>query len=127
MVVMHTRSKRKPSGGRYTSTNPKRQHAIGRNPSMTKIEEETRLRTNRTKGGSAKTRVIQTNKVNLLDGKKAVVAEIEGVLENPANRHFVRRNILTKGTIIETNKGRARITNSPGQDGIVNAVKAGEQ
>lgn len=92
---------------------------------MTKIEDETRVRTNRTKGGSTKTRVIQTNKVNLIKGKKAVVAEIESVVENPANRHFVRRNILTKGTIIETNKGKARITNSPGQDGIVNAV--GEQ
>ncbi len=92
---------------------------------MTKIEEETRVRTNRAKGGSVKTRVIQTNKVNLLLKGKAVVAEIESVLENPANRHFVRRNILTKGTIIETSKGKARITNSPGQDGIINAV--GEQ
>jgi len=125
MVVMHTRSKRKPSGGRYTSTNPKRQSAIGRNPSMTKVEDETRVRTNRMKGGGVKTRVIQTNKVNLVLNGKSVVAEIEGVLQNPANRHFVRRNILTKGTIIETNKGKARITNSPGQDGFINAV--GEQ
>jgi len=44
------------------------------------------------------------------------------VLENPANRHFVRRNILTKGTIIETVKGKAKITGRPGQEGMVNAV-----
>ena len=44
------------------------------------------------------------------------------VVENPANRHFVRRNIMTKGTVIETEKGKARITSRPGQDGTINAV-----
>ena len=44
------------------------------------------------------------------------------VVENPANRHYIRRNILTRGTIIKTEKGNARITSRPGQDGVVNAV-----
>ena len=34
----------------------------------------------------------------------------------------VRRNILTKGAIIETDAGKAKITNRPGQEGTVNAV-----
>ncbi|MEK6848627.1 MAG: 30S ribosomal protein S8e, partial [Nanoarchaeota archaeon] len=40
----------------------------------------------------------------------------------PANRHFIRRNIMTKGSVIDTELGKARITSRPGQDGVVNAV-----
>ena len=49
-------------------------------------------------------------------------AKIEIVTANPANRHYVRRNIMTKGTIIKTDKGDARVTSRPGQDGVINAV-----
>ena len=48
--------------------------------------------------------------------------KITAVVENPANRHFVRRNIITKGTVIETEKGKARITSRPGQEGVINAI-----
>ena len=48
--------------------------------------------------------------------------KIEQVLENPANRNFVRRSILTKGTIIKTSKGNARIVSRPGQEGVINAI-----
>jgi small subunit ribosomal protein S8e len=34
----------------------------------------------------------------------------------------VRRNIVTKGAIIETDAGQARVVSRPGQDGQVNAV-----
>ncbi|MEA1999387.1 MAG: 30S ribosomal protein S8e, partial [Euryarchaeota archaeon] len=34
---------------------------------------------------------------------------------------FARRNITTKGAVIETELGDAVVTNRPGQDGIVNA------
>lgn len=125
MVVVHSRSKRKPTGGRYTNTNTKRTHQRGRAPSLTKLDEEKRTRTNRTKGGSEKTRLLQGDVVNLTDAqtKKTIVTTIEGVVENPANRHFVRRNIITKGTIIETKNGRARVTNRPGQEGVINATR----
>ena len=42
--------------------------------------------------------------------------------ETPSNRFFARQNILTKGTIVETNKGKARITNRPTQEGVVNGI-----
>ena len=62
--------------------------------------------------------------VNLMDPatKKCSKAKIVNVTENPANRHYVRRNILTKGTTVKTEKGDAIITSRPGQDGVVNAV-----
>jgi small subunit ribosomal protein S8e len=41
---------------------------------------------------------------------------------NSANPNYVRRNLLTKGAILKTEIGRARITSRPGQDGVINAV-----
>ncbi|MBW3022802.1 30S ribosomal protein S8e, partial [Candidatus Woesearchaeota archaeon] len=49
-------------------------------------------------------------------------AKIKTVADSPANKHYVRRNIITKGAIVETDKGKAKITSRPGQDGTVNAV-----
>jgi small subunit ribosomal protein S8e len=43
-------------------------------------------------------------------------------VENQANIHYVRRNIINKGAIIETNLGKARVTSRPGQTGTINAV-----
>jgi small subunit ribosomal protein S8e len=43
------------------------------------------------------------------------------VKNNPANPFFARRNITTKGAVIETDIGDAIVTSRPGQDGIVNA------
>ncbi|MFH1511592.1 MAG: 30S ribosomal protein S8e, partial [Candidatus Woesearchaeota archaeon] len=31
-------------------------------------------------------------------------------------------NIITKGTIVDTDKGKVRITSRPGQDGTLNGV-----
>jgi small subunit ribosomal protein S8e len=33
--------------------------------------------------------------------------------------------VMTKGAVIETSAGRAKITNSPGQEGHINAVLIG--
>ena len=55
--------------------------------------------------------------------KKATKSKILSVKDNPANQHFVRRNTITKGAVVETEAGLARITSRPGQDGVVNAVK----
>ncbi len=78
----------------------------------------------RTLGGNKKLRLLSEEYVNVVDPKtnKAQKTKIKTTTENPANRHFVRRNIMTKGTIIETEIGKAKITSRPGQDGVVNAV-----
>ena len=78
----------------------------------------------RTMGGHLKQKLFSSNEANIYDSKekKYLKAKITGIAENPANRHFVRRNIMTKGAVIDTDKGKARITNRPGQEGTVNAV-----
>ena len=48
--------------------------------------------------------------------------KIKTIIENQANRNFVRRNIMNKGAIIDTEIGKAKITSRPGQDGTVNAI-----
>ena len=76
------------------------------------------------KGRSKKMPVIAIKQVNVTDPKKNVTmrAEIEDVENNPANTDYQRRKVITRGTIIKTSKGRARVTSRPGQDGIMNAV-----
>ena len=66
---------------------------------------------------------MSSDVVNLVgkDGK-IVKVKIKNVVDNPADKHLARRNIITKGTIIDTEKGKARVTSRPGQDGVINAV-----
>ena len=50
------------------------------------------------------------------------LSKILKVVENRANPNYVRQNIITKGSVVETEKGNAKVTSRPGQHGIVNAV-----
>ena len=85
---------------------------------------ETKRRVIRTRGGNRKVRLLSTNIAYVLDKDTGKVGktEILGVVENPANPHFVRRNIITKGAIIETKLGKVKVTSRPGQDGVVQGV-----
>ena len=123
MALSQKRSKRKASGGRYKSVKGKKKHELGRTPMHTKPGAR-KVRTFRTIGGNTKIRLQSTDTVNLYDPKTKTYskAKIKTIVENPANRHFVRRNIITKGAVIETDKGKAKVTNRPGQEGSVNAV-----
>jgi len=81
-------------------------------------------KTRRTRGGGMKTRLLgatHTNISNPSTGKTEKV-EILRVTKNPANVDYDRRGVITKGTIIETPLGTARVTSRPGQNDAVNAV-----
>ena len=69
-------------------------------------------------------RVLVAEYANVLNQKDKTYrkSKIKTVTENTANRHYVRRNIITMGSVVETELGKARITSRPGQDGTVNAV-----
>jgi len=123
MAISQKRSKRRPTGGNYKRIKGKNHHECGNSPVHTRIAE-IKVKTVRTRGGSRKDILLKTETINLLDTKKkkAVKAVIKNVVDNPANRNFIRANILTKGTVVETDKGKARITNRPGQEGTVNGI-----
>ena len=123
MVLTQYRSKRKVTGGRYKSYRGKRLFETARIASLTKLDK-TRLAKISTLGGNEKYRLYRAEFANVVDPKtrKYKKVKIKTILENPANRHYVRRNIMTKGTVIDTELGKAKITSRPGQDGTVNAV-----
>ena len=60
--------------------------------------------------------------IGLMGSGKTTIGKIHSVIENQSNPNYVRRNILVKGAIIETDQGRARITSRPGKDGVINGV-----
>ncbi len=116
------RSTRKRTGGRRRPSRKRTRAELGRDPTETTVGEP-RLRTVDARGDDEKVRVLSTNVAQVADGGEVVEAEIENVVENPANINYVRRNIVTRGAVIETAAGRARVTSRPGQDGVVNAVR----
>ena len=123
MAILQLRSNRKASGARYKRPKVRRLFRMGSLPVMTRLDAR-KAKSLRVIGGNSKDKLVAENKANVYDpkAKKHTVVEIKNVVENPANRHYVRRNILTKGCVIQTELGQARITSRPGQSAVVNAV-----
>ncbi len=123
MAIWQGKSRRKPTGGRLKRKRGKRKYELGREPTETKIGER-KVKTIKTRGGNRKLRLATESKINIVDPEtnKMEVAEILKVVENRANPHFVRRNIITRGALVETSKGIAKVTSRPGQHGILNGV-----
>ena len=122
MVVVQDRSLRKHTGGRNTSTRPRKLTQKGNTPALTNVGSK-RTRVSKTRGGKEKKSLLSVDEINVFDPKtkKYFKAKLKSVKENSANRNYVRRNILTKGTIVETDKGVAKITSRPGQGVSVTA------
>ncbi len=117
----HARSTKKRTGGRRRTVRKKRKHELGSASTETQIGEH-KLKVVETHGGNTKVRAVETNVASIATDDGVESASIEDVVENASNPNYVRRNIITKGAIIETDMGRARVTSRPGQDGQVNAV-----
>ena len=123
MATVQSRPKRKVSGGVYKSARAKRKHELGREPTLTKLGAR-KIKKQRVLGGNYKAKILRAEFANVSDSKTKSVKKVKitGVLENPANPNYVRRNIITKGTIIDTELGKAKVTSRPGQEGVINAV-----
>ena len=123
MAISQSRPRRKQTGARYKDSRKKRQYELGREPSFTKLGKK-RIQILRVMGANRKLRLLSADTANLFDPKSKAFKQvkIKTISDNPANRHFIRRNIMTKGSVIDTELGKARITSRPGQDGVVNAV-----
>jgi len=116
------RSKRKPTGGRYHRPyRSKRKRELARFPANTVLGAK-KNKTVRARAGNIKVRLAAADHANVAMAGKIKRMRILNVVDNPANKFLARRNIITKGSIIETEHGRARVTSRPGQDGNVNAV-----
>ena len=123
MTIFQGAAHKKITGGKRKSLRSKRRHELGREPTLTRIGNDSR-KVQRGFGGNEKVILmrIQSANVYIPGEKKTRKLAIQTVKENPANQHYVQRNIMTRGTIIQTEAGTARITSRPGQDGTVNAI-----
>ncbi len=123
MALWQGRSKRKPTGGRLTLSRKKRRFEIGKEPVFTFVGSEKR-QVSRVYGANVKVRLLKSQFANVVDPATNVAqkAKIITVKESPANPNYVQRNIITKGAVIQTELGPAKVTSRPGQDGSINAI-----
>ncbi|RLG93241.1 30S ribosomal protein S8e [Candidatus Bathyarchaeota archaeon] len=129
MAVWHgDQHKRKPTGGKKRPYRKKRRFERGSFPTETILGKTVR-KISRRRGGNIKIRVLSNNHACVTDPStgKTQKAEILRVVKNPANVDYNRRGVITKGAVIETSLGLARVTSRPGQHGIINAVLIREE
>ena len=103
---------------------------MGGRAAHTKTQEgiEDNRESNAGRGKTTKVRATAVKYANIYSEGKTIKAEILAVKENNANRLFVRSNTATKGALVRVKiNGQekvAKVTNRPGQDGVINAIFA---
>lgn len=124
MTRYQGRSRRKPSGGLYKKFRKPRKYELGRDYIPTLLSTEEVRRKIRVRGGNYKLILLKAAYANVSDPNSGTTKKVRilRVVDNPANKNYARRSIITKGTIIETEIGLAKVTSRPGQVGIINAV-----
>jgi small subunit ribosomal protein S8e len=115
--------KRKKTGGRRAAQRKRRAFERDYYPAETELGEISILK-RRARGGSVKVALTNVDFANVVDPStgKAQKSKIVSVIENPSSRDYSRRKVITKGAILETELGKAKVVSRPGQHGVVNAV-----
>ncbi|CAN5883123.1 30S ribosomal protein S8e [soil metagenome] len=114
---------RKLTGGRIIPNRTRRKYEIDRYPNEPTVGETKNI-IRRVRGNNVKVafKFAEFANVNDKDTKKTTRVKIIRVTKNPANKDYERRGVVTKGSILETELGLARVISRPGQDGVVNAI-----
>ena len=112
---------RKTSGGKYHANRKKKSYERKGQENIV-ILGEPKSKKLRTHGGFKEIIQLKNEYANVstLDGIQKV--EITNVLKTPQNRFWARQNKLMKGVIIETSIGKAKISNRPPKENVVNAI-----
>jgi small subunit ribosomal protein S8e len=114
---------RKFTGGRKVAMRDRRKFEIDRYPNEA-IVGTTEIVSRRIRGNNVKNALKTAEFANVVDlvSKKVVRARILQVTKNSTNKDYERRGVITKGALLETESGTARVVSRPGQDGTVNAI-----
>lgn len=113
---------KKITGGKYIKSRKKKLCEGAGQRRVIKLGDDKR-KSVRVRGGNKKTFLLKGKIINVRGSdKKIKKVEIKNVTETPSNRFLARQNILTKGTFVETELGKVRITNRPTQEGIINGI-----
>lgn len=111
---------RKITGGKYHKQRKKKLHER-KNQEHSLTLGDTKSKKITSRGGNKKVVLLKTNVANIITKGKKSKTKIKNVLETPQNNFLARQNKLMRGVIIETELGKARITNRPSQEGHINA------
>ncbi len=124
MSVYQGNDLRKITGGRKRPSRKKRKYELGRYPTHTKLSNREGRVIQRVRGGNYKIRVKEAQYANVADPSTNETKKVKilRIIETPDNREHARLGIITKGTIVETEIGIAKVTSRPGQDGVINAI-----
>ena len=127
MAKWHGISRRKPSGGRLKRPSRyrgKRKTEISSENQFAFVGDKDARKLYRKTAGSQTVRVLSIKNINVNKPKegKTVRAKITNVVRNDADTNYVRRNIVTKGAIVETDLGQVRVTSRPGMHGVVSGI-----
>jgi small subunit ribosomal protein S8e len=114
---------RKFTGGRKVAMRGRRKFEIDRYPNEAIVGNKD-IVTRRVRGNNIKTAFKTTEFANVADkvSKKVMKSKILRVIKNSANKDYERRGVISKGALLETEAGTARVVSRPGQDGTVNAI-----
>ena len=117
-------SGRKYTGGRKIAMRRRRKFEIDRYPNEAIIGSNVKV-IRRVRGDNSKTalKTVELANVSNVEENKTTRLKILRVIKNTANKDYERRGVITKGTVIETELGLARVISRPGQVGIINAVQ----
>ena len=117
-------SGRKYTGGRKIAMRSRRKFEIDRYPNEALIGNDVQV-TRRVRGDNSKTalKTAEFANVSNVEENKTIKSKILRVIKNSANKDYERRGVITKGAVIETELGLARVISRPGQVGVVNAVQ----
>ena len=106
MAQWHGISRRKSTGGRRRLVRGKRRTEISSEQQFALVGESRRKLYRKT-GGMQRVRVLSEQTINVSNPAKGTTQTItmSTVIENPSNPNYVRRNILTKGAVVDTELG----------------------
>jgi len=117
---------RTSTGKKYNRSYKKKKHQIGRD-FLPAIVGKARVLTKRSRGGNVKSIATGAEFANISTKDGVKKAKIVSVVGNTADSQYIRRNIITKGAIVQTELGKARVTSRPGQSGSIDAVLVEEK
>jgi small subunit ribosomal protein S8e len=109
------------TGGRRKKIRDKKLSHIGGVFTATKVSEADSRTKVRVRGGNTSLNLKKAAFVNVVtkDGMKKT--KITKVSESH-NPEYVRRSIITRGAVLETELGKVKVTNRVGQDGVINGI-----
>lgn len=115
---------RKPTSGLKGRARGKRKYELGSPPANTRLSDSEEREVIRIGGGNKKSILKKALYINVAIPEERAVKKVRvlDVVETPSNPQNARFKIITKGAVVRTELGLARVMSRPGQDGVLNGV-----